>query len=145
MTDLKGNDRNKDEMYLTRKRSRSRRRSVSKIRQSIRLINTRKQEQEDMEQTLDDEAEADTKDDEFRERLRREFEYTREEAETETILDQKTADAEKKWKREERKEVKQEKDQQAEEETNGGEFDEALSESDDAEGIVDALLARYTM
>ncbi|KAJ5369097.1 uncharacterized protein N7496_008857 [Penicillium cataractarum] len=134
MTELRVNDRYKDKMYLARKKPPPRRSSdfVSKIRQSIRLISTRKQEQKGMEQTLDDEAEAGTEDDEYRERLCREFGYTREEVET--MLNQKTAGGEKK-----------EKVQKAEEETNEGEYDEALSESDDAEGIVDALLARYTM
>ena len=71
MTELKVNDRNKDKMYLTRKKPSTRRSThfISKIRQSIPLINRRNKEQEDLEQTLDDKAETDMKEQEFRQRL----------------------------------------------------------------------------
>ncbi|KAJ5371549.1 Glucose-methanol-choline oxidoreductase N-terminal [Penicillium concentricum] len=65
------------------------------------------------------------------------------ERESETILDRKKADDGNEEKGEAMDEM-EEKSQQAENETDDGEYDEA-SESGDAEGIVDALLARYTV
>lgn len=90
-----------------------------------------------MEQELDDGTEADTKDEEHREGCSIEFEYT-------ANLHQKTGDGEKNLEIEERREGKQEMGQHAEKETNEVEYHKAWSESDDAESIVDALLARYT-
>lgn len=171
MTELKVNDRSKDKMYPARRKPSTRRSShfISKIRRSIPLINRRNKEQEDWEQTLDDKAEAEMKEQEFRQQLDREFGYTKEDIEA--ILNRKPAVVEgekkEKKKKEERKkgerkkgekegtkeEVKYEKTEdwkqtrekyQFEQQTDG-EDDDALSESDDAEVIIDALLAKYTM
>lgn len=163
MTELKVNDRSKDKMYLTRRKPSTRRSSdfISKIRRSIPLINGRSKEQEDWEQTLDDKAEAEMKEQRFRQQLDREFGCTKEEIEA--ILNRKSAvvEGEKKEKVERKKgekeetkeEVKYEKTEdwkqtrekyQFEQQTDG-EDDDALSESDDAEVIIDSLLAKYTM
>lgn len=87
-----------------------------------------------MEQTLDDKAEADMKAQEFRCRLHSELGYTKEEVET--ILNRKPAVIGGEKKEEKKEEWKETREKyQFKQQTEG----------EDAEGIIDALLARYTM
>lgn len=141
---MRVNDRNKDKMFLIRKKPPLRRSSdfLGKIRQALPFINRRKQEWGNSEQQLPYAVEGDINDEKFQERLQSQFGYTSEEVEE--LLNRKTADGERRRKSERIIEEQGETGQQIEEETNEGEDIEALSDSDDAEGIVDALLSRYT-
>ncbi|KAJ6095937.1 hypothetical protein N7486_006683 [Penicillium sp. IBT 16267x] len=119
---------------------------ISKIRQIIPFINRRKQEQEDTESTFDNAVEGDMMGEASRQRIRRKFRYSREEVENLNFLNRKTADGEKEWRRKESSDEGQRyTGQEFEKETIKGEDVEILPESDDTEGIVDALLAKYTV